>query len=79
MILKQNTHHKRSAFVAFDFILVIIEWIKTNQTKHRPTHTQNTQKTKTCVVKIVVIIQNNKKTLCIDEIKTLTLNEPLKK
>lgn len=38
MILKQNTHHKRSTFVAFDFILVIIEWIKINQTKHRHTH-----------------------------------------
>lgn len=43
MILKQNTHHKRSTFVAFDFILVIIEWIKTNQTKHRHTDTQHTE------------------------------------
>lgn len=32
MILKQNTQHKSSISVAFDFILVIIEWIK--QTKH---------------------------------------------
>lgn len=61
MILKQNTQHKRSTFVAFDFILVIIKWIKTNQIKHR--HTLTTQKTKTCVVKIVVIIQNNKNSL----------------
>lgn len=62
MILKQNTHHKRSTFVAFDFILVIIEWIK-NKTNKTQTHTHNTQKTKTCVVKIVVIIQNNKNSL----------------
>lgn len=50
---------------------------KPNKT-HRHTHTTH-RKTKTCVVKIVVIIQKTTKTLCIDEIKTLTLNEPLMK
>lgn len=51
-----------------------------NKPNKTQTHTHTThRKTKTCVVKIVVIIQKTTKTLCIDEIKTLTLNEPLMK
>lgn len=50
-------------------------WMDQNKTKQTHSHTEN----KTCVVKkIVVIIQNKNNALWIDEIKTLTLNEPLK-
>lgn len=78
MILKQNTQHN----VLLLLPLILSSWLlngsKQTKQKHRHTHTTH-RKTKTCVVKIVVIIQKTTKTLCIDEIKTLTLNEPLMK
>lgn len=78
MILKQNTQHN----ALLSLPLILSSWLlngsKQTKQKHRHTHTTH-RKTKTCVVKIVVIIQKTTKTLCIDEIKTLTLNEPLMK